>query len=138
MATVVVEETVNAPRAAVFKILGNFSSIKAGPGIDKVDYEGEGVGMRRHIHTPGGCITERLTEHAEAEGVFAYVIENDDSPLPFTGYSARVVMSEGEDGTTIVNWSGTFEPRGVEEAKAKAIASGIYQRGIEGAKKALA
>jgi hypothetical protein len=36
-----------------------------------------------------------------------------------------------------VNWSGTFEPKGADEAAASKVVRGIYTGGIAGARKAL-
>ena len=138
MAQAKVVETIEANADAVWQELGNFSGIQPGPGIDSVDYEGEGVGMVRTIRTPNGNVVERLENHDAQARTFTYAIINDDSPLPFADYSATVNMTDNGDGTTTVDWTGTFEPRGVNEEKATKIASGIYAGAIQGARKALA
>ena len=131
-----VEQSIAADIEAVWNILGNFAGIEPGPGIEAVAYEGEGVGMLRTITLPNGTVVERLTAHDAARHTFTYAIINDDSPLPFADYSATVTLT-AQDGGTHVDWTGTFEPRGVDEAKAIAIASGIYQGGIARAAKVL-
>ena len=50
-----VVDTIRADVEAVWAELGNFSGIKAGPGIDSVDYEGEGEGMTRSINMSNGA-----------------------------------------------------------------------------------
>jgi len=132
-----VVETIAAPVAAVWAQLSDFAGIQPGPGIESVEYEGEGVGMVRRIHLPAGVVVERLEELNADTRTFRYAIINDDSPLPFSDYSATVRMSEAQ-GVTTVDWTGTFEPRGVDEAKAVQIASGIYKGAIQGARKTLA
>ncbi len=132
-----VVDTVKAPVEAVWQALSDFAGIKPGPGIDAVDYEGEGVGMVRHIHMPNGVVSERLEIHDGDAHTFKYVILNDDSPLPFTDYSATVTMQDNGDGSTTVDWTGVFNPRDIEEDKAIGIAKGIYSGGINRAKKAL-
>ena len=59
---------------------------------------------------------------------------NEDSPLPFLNYSATVQLLENEDNTTTVEWTGTFEPRGIEESQAKTIALNMYTNAINGAR----
>ncbi len=137
MAQAKVVETIEASADAVWQQLSDFGGIKPGPGIDAVEFEGEGVGMLRRMHLPNGIVEERLEIHDSVARTFTYVILNDDNPLPFTGYSATVSMTDNGDGTTTVDWTGTFEPRGVEESKAVRIATGIYTGMIKAARKAL-
>jgi carbon monoxide dehydrogenase subunit G len=132
-----VVEKIAASADDVWQRLGDFAGIQAGPGIDSVAFEGEGVGMVRTINTPNGAVVERLENHDASARTFTYAIINDDSPLPFANYSATVNIADNGDGTTTVDWTGTFEPRGVDEAKAIKIASGIYTGAIQGARKAL-
>ena len=132
-----VVKTVGAPADAVWEQLGNFSGIEAGGGIDSVSYEGEGVGMTRTIVMAGRPVVERLEAHDSGARTFTYAIINDDSPLPFSNYSATVRIIDNEDGTSTVNWVGSFEPRGVEEAEAVNMATGIYAGAIKRARIAL-
>lgn len=136
MAEAKVVEQIAAPAERVFAVLGDFKSIRPGPGITGVDYEGEGVGMTRSIHLPNGSVVERLESHDDQAMTWRYAIIND-SPLPFAGYSATVVLTDNGDGTTTVDWTGTFEPRGVAEADAVAMACGIYANAIKAARAAL-
>ncbi len=137
MTTAQVVKQVKAPADAVWSVLSNFSSIKAGGPIASVSYEGEGVGMLRTLGMNGGRVLERLDVHDAATRTFAYSIINDDSPLPFTGYSAVVKIKDNGDGTTTVDWTGTFSPKGVPEADAIKLATGIYAGAIKGAQVAL-
>ena len=137
MATAQVVKQIAAPVASVWQQLGNFAGVKVGGPVESVSYEGEGVGMVRTIGMGGGQVVERLEEHNEAARRFTYVITNDDSPLPFTGYAATVQLGDNGDDTTTVIWTGTFEPRGIPEADAINAATGIYAGAIKGAKVAL-
>ena len=47
MAQAKVVETIAAEAEAVWQQLGDFAGMEPGPGIDGVDYEGEGIGMVR-------------------------------------------------------------------------------------------
>ena len=132
-----VVKVIKAPADDVWAQLGNFSGIKAGGGIDSVSFEGEGVGMTRTIVMGGRPVVERLEVHDADQRTFTYAIINDDSPLPFSNYSATVLITDNGDGTSTVDWTGTFEPRGVEEADAINMATGIYAGAIKGARVAL-
>jgi len=136
MAEAKVVERIAAAPAEVFAVLGDFKGIKPGPGIESVDYEGDGVGMTRSIHLANGSVVERLEAYDAQAMTWRYAIIND-SPLPFSNYSATVILTDNGDGTTTVDWTGTFEPRGVEEADAVAMARGIYTNAIKGARAAV-
>ena len=130
-------KVVKASADDVWQQLGDFAGIEAGGGIDSVAFEGEGVGMTRTIVMGGKPVIERLEVHDSDERTFTYAIINDDSPLPFSNYSATVRIIDNGDGTSTVDWVGTFEPRGVEEADAINMATGIYAGAIKRARIAL-
>jgi hypothetical protein len=136
MAEAKVVKKVAASADAVWAQLSDFAGIKAGGPIEEVKYEGEGVGMLRHLSMGGGLVTERLEVHDPEARTFTYAIINEDSPLPFSNYSATVSITDDGDGTCTVDWTGTFDARG-DEAAAINTASGIYAGAIKGARIAL-
>ena len=129
-----VVEKINAPLDLVWSNLGNFAGLKPGSGIESVDYKGEGVGMIRLIKLSIGTVVERLDHYDPEAKNYTYSIINEDSPLPFLNYSATVQLLENEDNTTTVEWTGTFEPRGIEESQAKTLAYNMYTNAINGAR----
>lgn len=137
MAQAKVVEQIAAPIDRVFAQLGNFAGIEPGPGLEAVDYEGEGVGMTRTMHLANGVVVERLDVYDESARTWTYAIINEDSPLPFADYSATVQLIDNGDNTTTVDWVGTFDPKGVEEAQAVKFACAIYGNAIKGARAAL-
>ncbi len=137
MATAQVVKTVNAPLSAVWARLSDFTGLKVGGPIESFSFEGEGVGAVRTIGMGGGKVVERLDACSEEARAFTYSIINEDSALPFANYSATVQLGDNGDDTTVVIWTGTFEPRGVPEADAVNVANGIYAGAIAGAKAAL-
>ena len=136
MAKAIVVKQVNAPAADVWAQLSDFAGIKPGGPIEAVSYEGEGVGMIRKITMGGGQVVERLDVHDADKLTFTYAIINEDSPLPFSNYSATVQIDDHGDGSCTVNWTGTFDAKGDEEAAIKT-ATGIYAGAIKGARIAL-
>lgn len=128
-----VVKDINASAKDVFDVLCVFDGIKAGGPIEAVRYEGEGVGMVRYLSMGGGEVVERLDVLDPETLTMTYAITNDDSPLPFTDYSATVQITDNGNGTCSVDWTGTFDPRGDEEAAINT-ATGIYAGGIKGAK----
>ena len=136
MAEAKVVKKVGASADAVWAALSDFAGIKPGGPIEAVRYEGEGVGMIRHLTMGGGQVVERLEEHDATRRTFTYAIINDDCPLPFSNYSATVNITDDGDDTCTVDWTGTFDAVGDEEA-AIGTATGIYAGAIKGARMAL-
>ena len=134
MAEAKVIEKINASLDQVWSNLGNFAGLKPGSGIESVDYKGEGVGMIRSIKLSIGTVIERLDHYDSEAKNYGYSIINEDSPLPFLNYSATVQLLKNEDNTTTVEWTGTFEPRGIEESQAKTLAYNMYTNAINGAR----
>ena len=134
MAETKVIEKINASLDQVWSNLGNFAGLKPGSGIESVDYKGEGVGMVRSIKLTIGTVIERLDHYDPEAKNYGYSIINEDSPLPFLNYSATVQLLKNEDNTTTVEWTGTFEPRGIEESQAKTLAFNMYSNAINGAR----
>lgn len=132
-----VVKTVKASADAVWEQLSDFGGIKPGGAIESVSFEGEGVGMVRTMNLSAGRVVERLDRHDSSNRIFTYAIINEDCPLPFSDYSATVVITDNGDGSSTVDWTGTFEPRGVDEAQAINVATGIYAGAIKGARMAL-
>ena len=137
MAETKVIEKINASLDQVWSNLGNFAGLKPGSGIESVDYKGEGVGMIRSIKLSIGTVIERLDHYDSEAKNYGYSIINEDSPLPFLNYSATVQLLKNEDNTTTVEWTGTFEPRGIEESQAKTLAYNMYTNAINGARSEL-
>ena len=136
MTTTQVVETIAASADAVWDQLSDFAGIEVGGPIESFEIEGEGVGAVRTIGLANGVVIERLDIHDAAAGTFTYSILNDDSPLPVTGYSATVIIIDTGDGNTTVEWTGSYEPQGPEEA-AVAVVTGIYTGAIARARDAL-
>jgi hypothetical protein len=137
MTTVTVREEIDGNALDVWKALSDFGGIRVGGPITSFETEGEGVGMVRTIGMGGGLVVERLDRHDPEAMVFSYSIVNGDCPLPVSGYSATVEVTDNGDGTCVVDWTGTFEPKGASEAEASAIVQSIYRGGIAGARKAV-
>jgi hypothetical protein len=136
MTRVNVSEDIGGAAADVWAALSDFGGVKVGGAITSFETEGNGVGMVRTIGMGGGQVVERLDRHDADAMVFAYCILNDDCPLPVSGYSATVQITDKGDGTSHVDWTGTFEPKG-DEADAVKVVEGIYRGGIAGARKAV-
>jgi hypothetical protein len=89
----------------------------------------------RTLTLPGGLeLQERLEAFDDAARCLQYSIIS--GPLPFEDYLSTVEIREDGDGCH-VEWSSTFEPKGVAEEQAGAMIEGIYRGGIKGVRGAL-
>ena len=139
MTEVKISETIAAPAAKVWDILGDFGGVAkwGGAMMQSCKLEGEGVGAVRRIGLPGGLeIAERLEAYDAAKRSFSYAIIGK-SPVPIKNYlSVCSVVETGADSCR-VDWNGRFEPDGVPEEQAKGMVSGIYTGGIAAVRKLL-
>lgn len=136
MTIVKVEESVAASAGDVWNVLSDFGGIQVGGPVEAFEIEGEGVGAVRTLTMNGALIVERLDVHDAENMTFTYSIINEDCPLPVSNYSATVKIARDGDSGCTVNWSGSFEPAGDEEA-ACSMVRGIYTGAIQRARKAL-
>ncbi len=136
MTTVTVVEQIAASADDVWAMLSDFGGIKVGGPIQSFEVEGEGVGAVRTIGMGAGQVIERLDVFDPAARTFAHCILNEDCPLPVSGYSAKVVVTEDEQGCS-VEWSGEFDVKGGDEEASCKVIRGIYTGGIASARKAL-
>ncbi len=139
MSEVKVSETIAAPAAKVWELLGDFGGVTkwGGSMLQSCKVEGEGVGAVRRIGLPGGLeIAERCESHDAAKRSFSYAIIGK-SPIPIKNYVSVCTVVETGANACRVDWSGTFEPDGVAEDQAQGMVRGIYTGGIAGVKKLL-
>jgi carbon monoxide dehydrogenase subunit G len=136
MASVKVSDRIDAPADKVWDLIGDFGGIsRYSTGFKSVTCEGRGVGAVRTITLPNEAqIQERCELLDPVRRTLDYSIVAGS--LPLTGYLARIQLFEDGAGTRI-EWSSTFEPKGISEAQGIAMVEGIYKGGIKGLKKAL-
>jgi hypothetical protein len=93
---------------------------------DCVESEEDGETFRTLTLPDGGTIKERLVEKTDA----GYTYEIVESPLPVENYrSTFSIMDHGDE--TMIDWRGTFDAKGVPDAEAEGVISGIYQAGLD-------
>lgn len=110
MAEVVVVRELDRDPRDVWTLLAEFGDVGWIPMAERVTLEGEGVGMRRHLHAgDGDPIIETLDAIDHDGRVLTYSIENN--PLPTSEYRAVCSVAAVDDGTRI-QWVVTFEPMG--------------------------
>ena len=140
MAEVKVSESVAAPAAKVWEVLGDFGGVAkwGGPMLESCTVEGSGVGAVRTIGLPGGgSIQERCDAYDPAGRALTYSIVGK-SPIPIRDYQSTCRVVDTGVNACRVDWQGRFEPDGVPEAQAQALVRGIYTGAITAVRKLLA
>ena len=136
MPSVKITDRINAPADKVWDLVGDFGGIERySKGFKSVTCTGSGVGAVRTITLPNDAqIQERCELLDAARRTLDYSIIA--GALPLTNYRARIQLFEDGDGTRI-EWSSSFEPKGIPDAQGVSMVEGIYKGGIAGLKKAL-
>jgi carbon monoxide dehydrogenase subunit G len=136
MASVKVSERIEASADRVWGLLRDFGGIhRYAAGIETCTVEGEGVGAVRTLGLPGGAeLQERLEALDDASRRLRYAIVA--GPIPLSNYLATVEVRDEGEGCR-VDWSSTFEPKGISEDQARGMVEGIYKGGIAGLRRLL-
>ena len=130
---VIVEKTLNAPIEKIWALCADFGNIdwfkgNGVPGAEKVEVEGEGIGMARIIHMAG--FDEPIKEVLTAMDPQNYNYSYDILPnplMPFTDYKATGTLTALADGSTKATWRASFESDTLSAEDANAIMTGTYE-----------
>ena len=99
--------------------------------------EGHGVGAVRSVGGDDGPpVRERLEAYDPENHTFSYAML--ESPFPFTDYVATVRLRDLGGGRTSIEWSSTFQPRGLPTEQVARMIEGIYQMFVGRLKETLA
>lgn len=129
---------VEAPKDKIWGVVGNFQDMSWLPVVERTEGQGGNKpGATRRLHLKGGAVVEEELEQYDAEHMtYAYKITKvDPKVLPVTDYHSFISVVPA-DKAPIVEWRSAFEPAAGTSADAatKAV-SGLYQMGLEAAKK---
>ncbi len=115
----------------IWQTIGQFSAIgNWHPQVQNVTSDGEGKGATRVLDLAGGGqIVERLLEINPQERLYSYSIES--GPLPVVDYTAELRVTDNGDGTSSVEWSSEFKPKGVPENQAVEAIEHVYKQGLD-------
>jgi hypothetical protein len=92
MIEVEVEREYDFSAAAVWAVFADFGNVSWVPGVEKVELEGEGIGMIRHLTVPVlPTLHERLEVLDHAEKVLEYSIPNVEH-IQVKNYRARAQL----------------------------------------------
>lgn len=120
---------------AVWRSIGGFNALPSWhPAIASSEATGEGKGATRTLTLAGGgSIVERLEDADPARRSYRYSILS--GPLPVADYLSELQVKDNGDGTSTVEWSSEFQPKGANEGEAVAVMQGVYQAGLDNLRK---
>ena len=139
MTNVTAKDTINAVADEVWKTLSSFRNVeKYIPMVKSTTVVGSGVGAKRTCIVPNesggeGKIEEELKSLDNDAKTFSYSITS--SPLPLVNYLGTVKVKDLGNGRCEVEWSSTFEPKGMPEEEVAKMIKDIYLTAIDGLKK---
>jgi hypothetical protein len=111
----------------VWAVFADFGDVSWVPGIEKVDLEGEGIGMIRHLTVPVyPQLHERLDAIDHEERVLEYSIPRVEY-IQVRNYRARAQVVDLGDGRCRVLMSCTAEAEGAPEAEASVRTRAFYE-----------
>lgn len=119
------------PASVIWELLADFGGIgKWWPEgkLTRVDVEGEGVGMVRHMHTAGGLVLSERLDALDAGARRLALSITGDMPAGIRDYHATGRVAELGPNSCILEWSGTYRvPSREDEAGARAFIEGAYE-----------
>ena len=148
VANLAVEEkvTINASAAKVWAKVGNFGDLGAfHPAVAKTEIKSgtnNTVGAVRLLTLQdGGTVNETLTHYNAANMTYAYVI--NESVLPVSHYSAKIMLKPISATVTEVVWNANFvrkDPsaapaKGQDDAAATGTIHAVFKGGLDNLKK---
>ncbi len=139
MTNVSVKDTIYAAADEIWKNLSSFRDVeKFIPLIKSSTVEGSGVGAKRTCIIASesgqdGKIEEEIKSFDDDAKTLSYSITS--SPLPVENYLGTVKVKDTGDGRCEIEWSSTFEPKGMPEEEVAKMINDIHVAAIDGLKK---
>ncbi len=126
--------TIDHPAGKVWALIGEYGHLdKWHPAVVKLELSGDGGnGVYRSLTLPDGAILkEKLQSYSFDDMSYSYSIV--EGPLPVKNYVSRITVRPGDNaGQSVIEWSSSFDPAGIDEDEAKKIVGGIYTAGFDG------
>lgn len=132
MAKIMLKTDLATSAADIWEAIGDFDAWSSWhPLAEALDVQGEGSGALRRLRFKGlsGVVVERLEARNDRERVYSYSVV--ESPLPVSEYRAELKVLDNGDGTSSVEWSGFFEPKGTTEFDAVRQIQTLMQSGLD-------
>ncbi len=127
MVKVSIEREFDSSADILWAMLANFGDISWIPAIEKVELEGEGVGMIRHVTVQGmPVLAERMDAIDHEQMILDYSVPSV-AYLQVRNYTARAQVFGLDDGHCRIHWACQCEADGIGEDQATANTRGFYE-----------
>jgi len=125
---------VNAAPAAVWSAIGGFCAIKDWlPPVGICIEDGKTPSTRTLVTKDGkAAFVETQTARNDREYTYSYVFVS--SPLPVTNYSSTIKVTAKGEGSSVITWTGTYNPDSGKEKDASEALNGVYEAGLSAIK----
>ncbi len=121
------ERELDVSAAKVWAVVADFGNVSWVPGVEKVELEGEGVGMIRHLTVPVyPQLHERLDAIDHETMILDYSIPTVEY-LQVKNYTARAQVVELDGERCRLVWSGEAEADGVDDVQAATNTEAFYE-----------
>ncbi len=139
MTDVRVSESMAAPAAKVWELLGDFGGVAkwGGSMLQSCNVEGEGVGAVRRIGLAGGRRSRNAAKPTTRRSARSRIRSSARAPFRSRTTCRSAASSRPARNECRVDWTGRFEPDGVSAEQAQGMVRGIYTGGIAGVRKLL-
>ncbi len=131
---------IDAPPAKIWSMIGRFGDLTWHPLVtDCGATQGNREGSVRTLVLGGATLVEQLAAYDAVHMTYTYRML--DMPanrrvLPVTGYVATISVRRGPNRTSVVDWRGSFQRTGRDDAAALHAVDGEYRSGLAGLKAA--
>jgi mxaD protein len=130
------EVTIDSAPDTVWKFVGDFNSLDVWhPSVLSSTLEGKGkskptaAGAVRVLKLVGGGeLVEKLVKYNASQKSYTYA--GVKGPLPVKNYLSTIALTPTPDGKTVMKWSSTFDPNGMDEDLVTEIVSIAFDGGL--------
>ncbi len=145
MTSIEAQHDYRVPPQQLWDLIADFGNIEAwwpsggAVKIERVELEGEGIGMVRHIYNEGmpAPVSERL-DHLDPAGLTWRLSIVGDKPAGLLQYQATGRIKVLDDGRSRVEYRGEFETEAGAENQAREFLQGAYALMFNGLEQATA
>lgn len=126
MIDLTVQKEVPVAAAKAWELVADFGNISWAPGMDKVEVEGQGVGMVRKIFMPEAPPVEEKLEALDPQTMTMVYTIPAGLPMPVTNYRATAKVVDLGNNQCRIDWHCSAQEEGVSQQEAEAIVKGFY------------
>ena len=89
------------------------------------------AGAKRVCGMENGKLEETLLSIDHDKRTLSYSVDNDDAPLPVSGYKGTATITSIGPGKSEFSWSAEFEPKGMSEGEVVGMLEQVFTQIVE-------